>query len=554
MQIGATKNITSLVRAALALVLACAFATPAPAAATPQAPARLRVVLDPGHGGGDPGAVYGGTAEKDLALQIAGRVADELRSRGIEVVLTRSTDTEVYRGGALRSWSPNAPHSYQVWPDAPKQRLELQSRADRANSSGADLFVSIHCNAASSTAARGIEVFSASNDPLGTAFAGQLVNAMVERTGAPNRGAKKAALYVTRWSNVPAALVECGFMSNPSELALMRSASYQQQLAAGIADGIERFAAAEVVQGFPRLAGSNRYQTAARVSQAVWGPETRTVILASGEDFADSLVAGPLAVSLDAPVLITPAHRLDGAISSELARLSPDSIIIVGGPRAVTETVAVAAAAAAGIPAKSVERIGGENRYEVSAKVAERVNPQATSVVVASGVSWPDALSISASAASRREPIILTHPSGLSEPARRFLGQPGRSITVVGGEAVVPGEVLGELPFTRIAGENRYETNWRVLQQRYSAAQRTRAVIASAESFPDALVVGPYASKQSRPVLLVGKSAMSPEVRPWVYANHLSGVTHTHVVAGGTASLTAYISQMFDKMRMRTFP
>lgn len=558
MQLIRRTGLARLARACLALALMATLVVPSTAVASPVAPSRLRVVIDPGHGGGDPGAVYGGVRESDLNLQISRRVATELRSRGVEVVLTRNDDSAVHKGGDRKSWKwveSAKEYRYQVWPvseSVDRRRVELQARCDRARTSGAELFISIHCNAGGTTA-RGIEVYSAPNDPLGSGFARSLLDGMASRTGAPNRGAHQTNFYVNRWTDQPAALVECGFMSNSGELALLKSAAYQQKLAAGIADGVARFAADAVSQEFPRIWGDNRYQTAVAVSKAGWAGGSDSVILASGEEFADSLVAAPLAAQLDAPILITPSGSLNRDIAAELKRLSPNSIVIVGGPRAVTETVAVAAAAAAGIASDSVERIDGPDRYAVSLNVARRLGEQVDSVVVASGTTWPDALSIAASAASRGEAIVLADPRGISAGARTYLTESPRTLTVVGGTTALPDVALQGLTYSRIAGANRYETNWQVLQRRYTATERTRAMIASAESFPDALVLGPYVSKQARPVLLIGKCGSTPELRPWVYQNHLRGVRHDHQVAGGPASVSAYICRMYAKFRMGSY-
>ena len=103
----------------------------------------------------------------------------------------------------------------------------------------------------------------------------------------------------------------------------------------------------------------------------------------------------------------------------------------------------------------------------------------------------------------------------------------------------------------RIAGIDRYETNWKVVNARYSAAQRLRPYLASAERFPDPLVVGPLAARERRPLLLVGKTALWRDVRPWVYANRAAPPAPT--VVGGPASVSAYVSPLLAKMRMGSF-
>lgn len=559
MQLSRRPNLARATRALVAIALATTFAAPVPATAATVKASALRVSIDPGHGGGYSGAYYGGIAEKTLNLQIARRVVAELKSRGIDASLTRNGDYKVYQGGGLRTWQwIDSANEYQYKAFAANDaddrlRLDLQARCDRALSSGADLFVSIHCNAGG-TSASGIEVYSSPNDPLGSTFAADLQSNLISRTGAVNRGKQQANFYVTRWSNQPAALVECGFMSNATELARLKTASYQAKLADGVADGIERFADRGVAEPFTRVAGATRYDTAVAVSKRGWPQGAGAVFLASGERFADSLVAAPLAARFDGPILTSSSTRLEPVVAAELSRLAPDRIVVVGGPESMPPALVAQAAAASRLATSAVERISGRDRYEVSLAVARALESSTTtSAVVASGDVWPDALSIAWSAARRGEPIILTRRTGLSDGALAFIANNGapRSVTVVGGEATLPKAALRGLPFARIAGADRYETNWQVFQQRSTPAERLAPMVASGERFPDALVLGPLAAKEGRPVVLVGKAAASKELRPWVYANRATAVDVD--VVGGTASVSAYLSAMFEKWKMRSY-
>ena len=170
------------------------------------------VVLDPGHGGSATGASYGGVHEKDLNLAIAKKVAPLLEAAGVRVTMTRTNDKTV----------------------------GLYQRTDLANGLGADLFVSIHCNASTSNLkATGIYTAAYSASVPGWRLAQTLRKNMMAATGAGDMGTEaRPDLAVLRTSKMPAALVECGFMSTPAELALLRDSAYQAKLARGIADGI----------------------------------------------------------------------------------------------------------------------------------------------------------------------------------------------------------------------------------------------------------------------------------------------------------------------------
>lgn len=192
------------------------------------------VVLDPGHGAKDPGAISRtGYKEKDLALDIALRVKAHLVAAGVNVVMTREID---------RFW-------------------ELEDRPFLAARGGGDAFVSIHLNTAATRAVQGVETFvtAAENYPptaaaklvgrypavpnnrfnhSNMALGNQIQRSVVNITRAQDRGVKRARFIVLRDSAMPAALVECGFLSNPQEEQRISTTSYRETLALGIAQGI----------------------------------------------------------------------------------------------------------------------------------------------------------------------------------------------------------------------------------------------------------------------------------------------------------------------------
>ena len=183
---------------------------------------RLCYVVDPGHGGEDGGACTDdGTREADLNLSIGRRLALVLRFFGREVVLTRESDTIEYPRGA----------------DTTRQRkqADLQMRVDAANALPNAFFISIHQNKFSDPRPFGAQVLF--ND-LAADFAPLLQDKLVSSLMPENyRTAVRASdeLYVMKHVRCPAVLVECGFLSNPEELALLRTDGYQLRIAAAIA-------------------------------------------------------------------------------------------------------------------------------------------------------------------------------------------------------------------------------------------------------------------------------------------------------------------------------
>ncbi len=214
-----------------------------------------RIVIDPGHGGKDPGAVGArGTEEKTVNLRLAQELADSLRETyGYEVLLTRMDDTFI----------------------------PLEERARLANRHNADLFISLHCNASRTSSLKGFEVYFLSekaSDPHADAVA-RLENAalalegkevsspnrvkevlrslvktanineasalgslldrhLAERLSEPSLGVKQAAFYVLRGAEMPAVLVETGFISNPQEERLLQDDHFREKLIEGVTAGI----------------------------------------------------------------------------------------------------------------------------------------------------------------------------------------------------------------------------------------------------------------------------------------------------------------------------
>src|SRR5213592_1438076 len=171
--------------------------------------APITVVIDAGHGGHDRGGIPGqSVAEKDMTLDVAQRLRNVLSASGYRVVMTRDSDVFV----------------------------PLGTRVAIANSYGNAIFVCIHFNATKRAGASGIETYFYSRDSLPLASA---IHYFVTG-GAPsaNRGVRRRGYYVLRRTSVPAVLVECGFLTNPTEAAYASSTSYRQKLAEEIAAGV----------------------------------------------------------------------------------------------------------------------------------------------------------------------------------------------------------------------------------------------------------------------------------------------------------------------------
>lgn len=190
---------------------------PRPQPTTPPPPinnSQVVVVLDPGHGGRDPGAVgRGGLQEKTVVLPVSLRVAEILRAQGIQVIMTRSDD----------------------------RTLDLEPRVTIANQANATIFVSIHANAISLSRpeVNGIETYYFSES--GRRLAEIIHDSILPASGMRDRGVKQARFYVLRNTNMPATLLEIGFVTGSEDAPRLSDPAWRERMAQAIADGIIRY-------------------------------------------------------------------------------------------------------------------------------------------------------------------------------------------------------------------------------------------------------------------------------------------------------------------------
>ena len=172
------------------------------------------IVVDAGHGGYDGGAVYEGICEKNINLSVALKLENELKERGYNVIMTRRTDVFV----------------------------TLRNRAVTANNANADLFVSLHANAAANAPYfAGAYTYRCPGSSRGLKLAKAVQAQMCNQTGAINRGVLSERFYVLTATRMPAVLVEMGFMSNHNELQNLINSAYQDKIVDGIAQGIDEY-------------------------------------------------------------------------------------------------------------------------------------------------------------------------------------------------------------------------------------------------------------------------------------------------------------------------
>ena len=182
------------------------------------------IVLDPGHGGSDPGAIGPtGLQEKQVTLPIAEYLKSILEAKGAKVILTRTTDVDVY-----------GPHASGV--------DELQARVNVANGNQADAFISIHINSFSNPNVGGIATYYFDGSDQSKKLASSVQEQIAEHSGFNgDRGIQPGNLYVLRHSLMPSILVELGFISNPKEEGNLKESETQKDFANELAKGLELY-------------------------------------------------------------------------------------------------------------------------------------------------------------------------------------------------------------------------------------------------------------------------------------------------------------------------
>lgn len=304
---------------------------------------------------------------------------------------------------------------------------------------------------------------------------------------------------------------------------------------------------ARPVPGMYRAAGETRYATmAALLPRAPWKAD-RTVVLASGSNYPDALAAASLAGAYDAPIVLTEPNSLSVDAADMIEQLSPKVIYVVGGEAAVSKSAVDTATYYAADGCK-VFRIAGDTRLETSLAIAKRVRQKSTasdSLIVATGLNYADALSVSPFAFAYNSPIFLCGSNGLSADAISYISGAGfKRAILVGGTAAVPERVKHQLTsagissgsITRLAGATRYETSAKIMSYAVNAGMNVSNVyLATGKNFPDALAAGPVAGKLRAPLLLVDPGI---EYAHTVLANY-RGSINVATVVGGTSAVSA---------------
>jgi putative cell wall-binding protein len=272
-----------------------------------------------------------------------------------------------------------------------------------------------------------------------------------------------------------------------------------------------------------RVGGANRYETSTLLSQSAFSTTGGVVYIARGDIFPDALSAAPSAIVQGAPILLIPVDSIPASVVTELQRLQPSKIVVVG--QSITDSVVTQL----GAYAPTVRRDGGADRFETSRIIATNAFPTGSTLAyVVTGRGFPDALSASAAAGHQHAPIILVDGAAptidqatsdeLVSLGVTHVIVAGSSVTVSTGIEAALATVPGVTTVTRMAGRDRFDTASQINAAAFTASDSV--YLADAYNFPDALAGAAVAGAKGAPVYL------SPS---WcTYRSVINGINSLH--------------------------
>ncbi|MEA2652609.1 MAG: hypothetical protein QOI85_2330 [Chloroflexota bacterium] len=294
-----------------------------------------------------------------------------------------------------------------------------------------------------------------------------------------------------------------------------------------------------------RFAGADRYATAARISLASFAPGVPVAYVATGSTFPDALAAGPAAGMGGGPVLLTMGTSVPGATGSELARLRPAKIVVVGGTAVISDAVLaqLRGYATSGV----VTRVAGPDRFSTAARTsAAAFAPGVPVAYVATGTSFPDALSGGVAVGRRKGPMLLVSANSVpAATAAELTRLKPVNIIVLGGTAAISDAVAARLrsyatsgSVTRLGGADRYATAIAVSQATTGNDAPRTVYIATGASFADGLSGTPAAIKANAPLLIVPTGSL-----PATVAAELRRLNPPRIIIlGGTVSISSAVA------------
>lgn len=298
-----------------------------------------------------------------------------------------------------------------------------------------------------------------------------------------------------------------------------------------------------------RIGGSDRYDVSVAISKQNFPSTVSTVYIATGMNYPDALSAAPAAAKVGAPLLLVPPDSLPASIRTELERLQPSEIVVVGGPASVSPAVYTALTALT----TTISRMTGIDRYEASRNVtADAFADGATIAYIATGETFPDALSASAAAGSLGAPVILLpgYKSTLDAATATLIADLGiTDIRITGGPASVTpalesqiAAIPGVTSVRRLSGADRFYVSGNTNRDAFTSS--SRVYLASGLNYPDALSGAAVAGAQDAPLYVIPSTCIPSYVLQDIISLGATRMT----VLGGSGSVSSSVMQ-FQRCR-----
>ncbi|MGP1619024.1 cell wall-binding repeat-containing protein [Peptostreptococcus stomatis] len=285
-----------------------------------------------------------------------------------------------------------------------------------------------------------------------------------------------------------------------------------------------------------RLSGDNRYETSVEVSEKNF-KSADTVVLASGQNIADALVASSYADIEEAPILLTNKNSISDEVLDEIERLKADKVVIVGGQSSISSSVE------SRLKKEDIKvtRISGRDRFDTSDKLSQevsRLSKKSSQAILVNGYKNIDALSVSSLATKEELPILLNDRNALNMSVKNRLRQMNvNKVYIIGGNNSISSDVEKELKkmqisVVRLSGTDRYETSANIAK--YAYKDFDEAIVASGENPVDALAASTLTGKKEAPILLTNKNKIPKSIKKIIEDMDIGKIT----IVGGENSIT----------------
>ncbi|WP_150308600.1 cell wall-binding repeat-containing protein [Planctomonas psychrotolerans] len=292
-----------------------------------------------------------------------------------------------------------------------------------------------------------------------------------------------------------------------------------------------------------RLTGSDRFEVSATISREAYPEGARVAYLTTGHDYPDALSAGAAAAREGGPLLLSRSAELPASVRTELLRLNPERIVVVGGQNAIAESVLTSLRRL--VP--NTVRVAGSDRFDTSREVVRYAfgNAAVDGVYVATGTNFPDALSAGGAAGAHGDPVLLLdgRTSTVDGATLDVLGDLGiDSVHIVGGPVSVSAGIEAQLDrdfaTTRLSGADRFATASAVNRDAFTSAPRV--FLATGHTFPDALAGSALAGRAGAPLYVVHTDCVPAGV-----LSDLAALRTEHVtLLGGTDALALPVEDL----------